>query len=79
MKQRRKIKWGEAIAELVIELLLTCIFFGVGYFVLSLLGISVATVDSDLTVLIGILILAVLFGGVAIGVHFVKKRKKEDK
>ena len=77
MKKRtdKKGKLKENLIDGLLELVLTVVFFAIGWGVLSLFGMDVEEMDSDLTVLIGIAVLAVIFGTVAVVVHFMKKKR----
>ena len=83
MKKLRKIKWGEALADIALELVLTLALFGIGCLVFSALGIEIDSIDSDLAVLVGILVVALTVACVAIIVHIIKRNSKnkntEDK
>lgn len=75
MKKGKKGKLKENLIEALLEFALTMIFFVIGWGILSLFDIDTEKIDSDLTVLIGIAVIAVIFGAVALTVHFVKKKK----
>ena len=77
MKKRtdKKGRLREALVEGVLELVLTVIFFAIGWGILSLFGMDTDKMDPDLTVLIGIAVLAVVVGAVAVMAHFVKKKR----
>jgi hypothetical protein len=83
MKKLRKIKWGGALADIALELVLTLALFGIGCLVFSALGIEIDSIDSDLAVLVGILVVALTLACVAIIVHIIKRKSKnkntEDK
>lgn len=74
-------KWtkriGGAVCEIVGELLLTLIFFGVGALVIALVFDSskIEKIDSDLTVLIGVAVFLLLFAAVVAIVKIVKRLK----
>ena len=77
MKKLRKIKWGEALADIALELVLTLALFGIGCLVFSALGIEIDSFDSDLAVLVGILVVALTVACVAIIVHIIKRKSKK--
>lgn len=58
----RKGCLGEALAEIVVELVLTGVMFGIGALVFKLFGLDIDAehLDGDLTVLVGIGALAAL-------------------
>lgn len=76
--ENKRGKLREGIAECLLELVLTVIFFAVGWGILSLFGINADEMDSDLTVLIGIAVFAVAIAAVVAIAHFVKKKKKRN-
>ncbi len=81
MKKEKRGKLGEALAEILLELVLTVILFAVGWGVLSLFGLKFDEVDPDLTVLLGIAVIAAIVGVIAVVIYFAKKKlksKKED-
>ena len=87
-KEKERINWSEAIGELVMEVVFTLIFCGIGAFIVSLFGVDLGSemLDSDLLTLIGIAALigiSALIGAVFVGCCFVfgirkllKNRKK---
>lgn len=77
MKPSTKEKIKEALFEIVGELVLCAVGFGIGYGVLYLLGIEdrVLALDPELLVLIGFLALAVLCLGVWVLVRLFRHRR----
>lgn len=78
--KKKKIPWGELIGDIVVELVVTAVFFGLGALVLRLFGagIDAEYVDFDSLCLIGILTMCLI---VAVGTFIRRlfKRKKIDK
>lgn len=50
---KQKTKFGEALLEALLEIVLAIICFAVGAFVMHLFGVDFAEMDSDLLILIG--------------------------
>lgn len=73
--KNRKARFGEALLEIVVELLMTLIFFGIGALILSLFGVNwdAPDLDGDLIVLLGIVAFAVVFGAIFALVAYIKK------
>lgn len=76
---KNKSKFREIVLEIVCELVLTLICFGLGALILRLFGVdgkALTEFDSDLVILIGIAVPVVIFIAVYYLVQFLKKRKK---
>ncbi len=74
MKKEKK-KFTEAFFEVLLEIILTLIFFGIGAFIISLFGVNPDSpnIDGDLIVLLGIVVPVVIFGAVYALVQWFKK------
>lgn len=70
---KQKTKFGEALLEALLEIVLAIICFAVGAFVMHLFGVDFAEMDADLLILIGIAIFVVLFVMVSLVVKGIKK------
>ena len=75
-KDKKKLK--EAFFEVLLEIVLTLIFFGTGALIVSALGIELDSpnIDFDLIVLLGIIVPVVVFGLVYSFVQWLKKTIK---
>ena len=73
--KNRKNRIGEALLKILIELLMTFIFFGIGALILYLFGANFNSpnLDGDLIVLIGIVAFIAVFGVVYALVEYIKK------
>ena len=70
--KRTKKQIGMALLEGLGELLLTLFCFGIGALIVSLLGVDVLAIDSDLLVLLG----TAVFVAVFVAVYFLIRRIK---
>ena len=75
-RQARRAKFRENLSEGIAELILTLVLFGIGYGIISLFGLK--TEDFDLTMLIGIVAIAVIFAAVYIVSKLFKKKKRKN-
>ncbi|MBQ8433443.1 MAG: hypothetical protein IJX23_01375 [Clostridia bacterium] len=75
---KQKTKFGEALLEALLEILLVIICFAVGAFVMHLFGVDFAEIDADLLILIGIAIFVVLFVLVSFVVKGIKKLSNKN-
>lgn len=68
------------LGEIVWELILTAVFFGIGWLILSLLGIELDAegVDADLVTLLGIGALLAVFGVIYLVTRFIKRGGNTD-
>ena len=66
---------GRGILEGLGELVVTVLFFGIGALIASFFGVDSesATVDSELIVLLGILVFFLIFGIIYLSVRWLKK------
>ena len=73
--KKRKVRIGEALLEILVELLMTLIFFGIGALILYLFGVNLdaPSLDGDLIVLLGIVAFAAVFGAIFALVAYIKK------
>lgn len=73
--KKRKVRIGEALLEILVELLMTLIFFGIGALILYLFGVNLdaPNLDGDLIVLLGIVAFAAVFGAIFALVAYIKK------
>ena len=71
-------KFGGAVLEILAELVLTLVFFGLGILVTHLFGADapIDTIESDLLVLIGIGACAAVFTAIFIIVKLIKRAKR---
>ncbi len=78
-KDKKKLK--EAFFEVLLEIVLTLIFFGTGALIVSALGIELDSpnIDFDLIVLLGIIAPVVVFGIVCALVEWFKRKIKEKR
>lgn len=79
--KKKKIQWRELIGEIVGELVIYLIFFGLGALVMGWFGVDIDAdnVDGDLLCLVGIGVFAVLGGVVWVAEILKKKKKASDK
>ena len=70
---KQKTKFGEALLEALLEIVLAIICFAVGAFMMHLFGVDFAKMDADLLILIGIVIFVVLFVLVSFVIKGIKK------
>ncbi|MBE6576816.1 MAG: hypothetical protein E7653_01595 [Ruminococcaceae bacterium] len=75
-KDKKNLK--EAFLEGLLEIVLTLVFFGIGALIVSAFGIELdsPSIDFDLIVLLGIIVLVAVFGLVCVLVQFLKKTVK---
>ena len=77
---KRKSRFREIMLEIICELALTLVCFGLGALILHLFGVdgkSLLNMDSDLVVLVGVGIILAIFVAVYFLVQFIKKRKNK--
>lgn len=73
--KKQKTRIGEALLEILLELLMTLIFFGIGALILYLFGVNLdaLNLDGDLVILLGIVAFAAIFGAMFALVAYIKK------
>lgn len=73
--KKQKTRVGEALLEILLELLMTLIFFGIGALILYLFGVNLdaLNLDGDLVILLGIVAFAAIFGAMFALVAYIKK------
>lgn len=77
---KSKGRFGEAISEILVELVLTVIFFAIGFFIINLFGdAKFDEVDSDLAILIGIIAFFIIFAIVIIVIDKIIKKKSRKR
>ena len=76
-----KKKLSEELLEGLLEIILSLVFFGIGAFIVSLFGVKIdfSELDGDLIILLGILVFAVVFGGIYALVRYFNKRSTKRK
>ena len=74
-KDKHKITFKECLFEVLAEIILTLIFFGVGMLVISFFDVKADSpnLDGDLITLIGIVIIAVIVAAVCALVSLLKR------
>ena len=75
-KDKKQVK--ETLFEILCELILTLIFFGIGMFIFSLFGVNLDSpdIDGDLVVLVGIVAFFAIIGISFTLVKWIKKKRK---
>ena len=76
---KKTSRFREIMLEIICELALTLVCFGLGALILHLFGVdgkSLLDMDSDLVVLVGVGMILAIFVAVYFLVQFIKKRKK---
>ena len=75
-KDKKQVK--ETLFEILCELILTLIFFGIGMFIFSLLGVNLDSpdIDGDLVVLVGIVAFFAIIGISFTLIKWIKKKRK---
>ena len=76
---KNKLKFREAVFEIVCELVLTLVCFGFGALILHLFGVdgkALFEIDPDIVALVGIGIFLAIFIASYFLVQLIKKRKK---
>ena len=75
-KDKKKLK--EAFFEGLLEIVLTLVFFGIGALIVSAFGVDLNSpnIDSDLIVLLGIIVPIVVFGLICTLVQWLKRITK---
>ena len=75
-KDKKKLK--EAFFEGLLEIVLTLVFFGIGALIVSAFGgdLNSPNIDSDLIVLLGIIVPIVVFGLICTLVQWLKRITK---
>ena len=73
-------KFKEGCGEVIAEILLSLLFFGIGVVVLSLLGVDTDAewLDGDLMMLIGLCAVIIPVGIIFAALHILRKRKKRN-
>ena len=76
-KDKRRVT--EILLEIILELVLTALFVGIGIFVLYLFGgdISIENIDFELVALIGVVIFIVIFIAAYAIINRVKNKRKK--
>ena len=75
-KDKKQVK--ETLFEILCELILTLIFFGIGMFIFSLFGVNLDSpdIDGDLVVLVGIVAFFAIIGISFTLIKWIKKKRK---
>ena len=73
-------KFKEGCGEVIAEILLSLLFFGIGVVVLSLLGVDTDAewLDGELVMLIGLCAVIIPVGIIFAALHILRKRKKRN-
>lgn len=78
--KKKRIK--EGLLDALLEILFSLIFFGIGALALSLFGVdidSVLNADGELLILVGIAVVFIPLIIILCLVHFVRKRRKNER
>ena len=75
-KDKKQVK--ETLFEILCELILTLIFFGIGMFIFSLIGVNWDSpdIDGDLVVLVGVVAFFAIIGISFSLIQWIKKKRK---
>ncbi len=79
---KNKPKFREVVLEIICELGLTLVCFGIGALMLHLFGVNAEVfenIDSELVVLVGIAALLIIFVAVYFLVQLFKKKQRKNK
>ncbi len=72
--KNRKEKFFEELGDAVLELIMTAILFGIGIGAFALFGIGTENIDSDIAILTGIALIAVLALIIGAIAYLIKKK-----